>query len=163
MRSLTIRQPWGTAIAHLGKTVENRGWQTYYRGPIAIHAGTGVGSKWEYENALEAVAARSGLEPEGVRRLSAVRGAVIAVAQLADVCSASLHLSFAADLACECGPWAQTGQRHFLLTGVRSLSAPVPALGAQQFWTLPDEVEAAVVAQLPKVSLDDMCGSEVAR
>ena len=39
MRILTIRPPWSAAIFDAGKNVENRTWQTHYRGPILIHAG----------------------------------------------------------------------------------------------------------------------------
>lgn len=39
MRALTIRPEWAWLIAHGHKTIENRSWQTAYRGPIAIHAG----------------------------------------------------------------------------------------------------------------------------
>lgn len=38
-KGLSIVQPWATAIAFGGKDVENRTWQTHYRGPVAIHAG----------------------------------------------------------------------------------------------------------------------------
>jgi hypothetical protein len=38
MLALSVRQPWVYSIFHLGKTVENRVWQTDYRGPILIHA-----------------------------------------------------------------------------------------------------------------------------
>jgi hypothetical protein len=39
MRALSVRQPWAWALIHGGKDVENRNWQTKYRGPLAIHAG----------------------------------------------------------------------------------------------------------------------------
>jgi len=35
---LAVHQPWAWAILHAGKTVENRGWPTRYRGPLLIHA-----------------------------------------------------------------------------------------------------------------------------
>lgn len=37
MKVLSIHQPWAWAIVHLGK-VENRSWETTYRGPVLIHA-----------------------------------------------------------------------------------------------------------------------------
>ena len=37
MRALTVRQPWAYAIFHLGQDVENRTWQTHYRGRLSIH------------------------------------------------------------------------------------------------------------------------------
>ncbi len=42
MKALTLQQPWATLIAEGHKRVENRTWQTAYRGPLAIHAGLKV-------------------------------------------------------------------------------------------------------------------------
>ncbi|MHB0998192.1 MAG: ASCH domain-containing protein [Armatimonadota bacterium] len=39
MKAISIQQPWAWAILHAGKDVENRTWQTGYRGQIVIHAG----------------------------------------------------------------------------------------------------------------------------
>lgn len=39
MKALTVLQPWAWAIASGLKRVENRTWQTPYRGPLLIHAG----------------------------------------------------------------------------------------------------------------------------
>ena len=36
-KALSIGRPWGSAIAFGGKNIENRDWQTHYRGPLAIH------------------------------------------------------------------------------------------------------------------------------
>lgn len=47
-----------------------------------------------------------------------------------------------------CGPWAARGQYHWRLANVRALPEPVPCKGALGLWTLPDDVEAAVAAQL---------------
>jgi len=40
--ALTISQPFATLIATDQKIIENRGWQTDYRGPLMIHAGKGT-------------------------------------------------------------------------------------------------------------------------
>ena len=37
-KGLSVKQPYASAIAFGGKNIENRSWQTHYRGPIAIHA-----------------------------------------------------------------------------------------------------------------------------
>jgi hypothetical protein len=39
MKVLSIRQPWAWLIVNGHKDVENRSWETFYRGPILIHAG----------------------------------------------------------------------------------------------------------------------------
>lgn len=38
MKALSVLQPWAWLIVHGGKTVENRGWNTPYRGRLLIHA-----------------------------------------------------------------------------------------------------------------------------
>lgn len=37
-RALSLWQPWASLIALGVKTIETRSWNTYYRGPLAIHA-----------------------------------------------------------------------------------------------------------------------------
>lgn len=38
MKAISVRQPWADAILHFGKRIENRTWNTRYRGPLLIHA-----------------------------------------------------------------------------------------------------------------------------
>lgn len=39
MKTITIKQPWAALIVHGIKDIENRTWQTKFRGRILIHAG----------------------------------------------------------------------------------------------------------------------------
>lgn len=39
MKALSIRQPWAWLIVNGHKDIENRTWESLYRGPILIHAG----------------------------------------------------------------------------------------------------------------------------
>lgn len=48
--AVSIRQPWAWLILHAGKDIENRNWQTSYRGPCLIHAAKGM-TVMEYEEA----------------------------------------------------------------------------------------------------------------
>ena len=43
MKVLTLTQPWATLVAIGAKHIETRSWATSYRGPLAIHAGKGLG------------------------------------------------------------------------------------------------------------------------
>lgn len=43
MKALTLTQPWATLVAIGAKRYETRSWSTPYRGPLAIHAGKGLG------------------------------------------------------------------------------------------------------------------------
>ena len=38
MKSLSIKQPWASLIAHGIKNIENRTWKTHFRGRIYIHS-----------------------------------------------------------------------------------------------------------------------------
>jgi hypothetical protein len=38
MKGLSLQQPWASLISIDAKRIETRSWNTYYRGPIAIHA-----------------------------------------------------------------------------------------------------------------------------
>ncbi len=123
MLGLTLRSPWASAIAELGKDVENRVWRTGYRGPIAVHAGQGVD-----------VTAPASVTEALKRRLP--RGHIVAVADLCDVVR---------DSASE---WAREGHFHWLLNGVRVLVQPIPCTGRQGLFRLPVEVEHELLVAL---------------
>jgi hypothetical protein len=135
MRALSIRQPWTDAIVLGTKRVENRGWPApaWILGRvIALHA-----SK---------VADRGAQPPPGEEWPSGLTdssrlGAVLAVARVRDC-------HFTTGGLCGCSPWAVPGQFHWTLADVRLLPDPVPCKGALGLWRLPEDVEAAVRAQL---------------
>ena len=56
MKALTIQQPNASLIADGEKWVENRTWDTCWRGPLAIHAGKGT----RYLTARELIAYPTG-------------------------------------------------------------------------------------------------------
>lgn len=147
IRGLTIHQPWAYAITWAEKRIENRAWRyaPTYRGWVAIHAGASTGTRDDYEYALELVAEIADLPIDIVMHGVQDRSAVLAVARLASVCSDSFDMP---DVVCGCGPWAFPRQRHFLLADVRPLGRPVPCKGALGLWRLPEDVDAAVRAQL---------------
>ena len=151
MKALTIKPPWSFAISHGPKRIENRTWERSYRGPLAIHAGKGWDEDGEDSLLVQQAWMDAGYELRTLmpKRAGIPMGAVVAVADLVDICSAKVpgpDFEFYAN--CGCGPWAARGQYHWKLTNVRPLAEPVPCKGALGLWTLPDEVEAAVVAQL---------------
>lgn len=124
MLALTVLQPWAWAIAHGDKRVENRRWSTRYRGPLAIHAGARLDT-----DVLRATPAHL-LPPRG----QLVLGAVIAVAELHDVCDRSVGRQ---SVRCSCGDWADPGAYHWRLRDVRLLATPHPVRGRQRLWTVP--------------------------
>ena len=159
MKALSVRQPWAWAIAHGHKDVENRSWPTQWHGRLAIHAS----ARWDEDGAFSRQVLRAVVEhgqpggrfdpplrvetfePGGDPRILVrdparfVPGAVIAIARLVDVCTATQ--------GCGCGPWAIEGQCHWRLADVHPLAEPVACKGRLGLWDLPEEIEAAVLAQ----------------
>jgi hypothetical protein len=86
MKALSGRQPWWWAILHAGKRIENRVWNTSYRGPILLHAAKGC-TRDEYEDAIvwmENAGVIASLAD--VPRLQAMqRGGVVGRARIVDV------------------------------------------------------------------------------
>lgn len=85
MRVLSGRQPWWWAILHAGKRIENRRWNTKYRGPILLHAAKGCTSL-EYADAYHWMMRRD-LAPEmGIPGLASMqRGGIVGRARIVDV------------------------------------------------------------------------------
>lgn len=139
LRAITVRQPWAWAIAHGGKTIENRSRGTSYRGPLLIHAGAGWSARGDSDpRVLDAwttlghpiTAGRVSMAPRLVPLAK-----VIAVAQLVDS-----H----PDADC-CRPWGESeyaengghvvrGIHHLVLEDVRPLREPIPARGSLGLW-----------------------------
>lgn len=169
MEILTLTQPWATLVAVEAKHIETRSWATSYRGPIAIHAGKGLGPVGG-ERALQRLCQREPfwgvlcdlLMPPG-RMLFAAdtlpRGAIVAVAELVD-CVGTLTLSSATWRTTPQGrAWPLTDQERafgdyspgryaWLLADVRRLSEPLPYRGAQGLRSLPADVAAEVEARI---------------
>ncbi|MBT2211346.1 MULTISPECIES: hypothetical protein [Actinomadura] len=122
MQAISVQQPWAFAIARGGKTVSNQGLPTAYRGPLLVHASMRVDLKACDSPLIQA----AGWDP---RDPLATIGAVIAVADLAHVCSAG-----APGGPCDCGPWSERGAHHYHLANVRALPRPIVALGRPGVW-----------------------------
>lgn len=131
-RALTVRQPWADAITHGGKPVENRTWPVP-RGLVGvrllIHAGGGTDPLAQF--ALPAGTDRSGWP--------GTRSAVISVLDLS-----GCHFETE---GC-CARWGQPQVFHWELTNVVPLDRPVPCAGRLGLWVPPQDVLAAVEAQL---------------
>lgn len=163
MKAITLWRPWPACFTYLdpvAKRIDNRAWETSYRGPVALHAGQRF-DRSAFAVARDAVQALGGCVQVGsvvvclnVDDLLSQDPdhhptGVVAVADLVDICSESLH---SADLRCDCGPWAFAKQRHWRFDNVQALREPVPCVGRQQLWTLPEDVAEQVAAQIEAVA-----------
>jgi hypothetical protein len=116
---------------------------TSYRGPLLIHASMRVDLK-SCDSPLMHAAGWDSRDP------LAALGAVIAVADLADVCVSHLL----GDRVCGCGPWAEPGASHWLLSDVRPLRRPIFSLGRPGLWEPPPSLARDVRAMLATEELN---------
>jgi hypothetical protein len=150
VQAISVRQPWAWAIARGHKTLYNQSVPTVYRGPLLVHASMRVDLKAGDSPLMHTV----GWDPADPL---ATLGAVVAVAELEDVCSASTGgtASGGEDGGhCSCGAWAEPGAYHWRLTNVRTLPRPIVALGRPGLWQPPSTLVADVDAMLGTAELN---------
>jgi hypothetical protein len=146
VKALTITQPWATLIAIGAKRFETRSWYTGHRGPLAIHAGKGLGPVGGVRGLRELCATepfRSVLTEAGFadpRDLP--RGIVVATCELAGCrrveeisTPGTMHLAGGADWERSFGDYS-AGRFAWSLRDVHScLTGPVR--GALGLWEYP--------------------------
>jgi hypothetical protein len=87
MKAISVRQPWADAIVWHGKTIENRTWNTGYRGPLLIHAAKLPDPAMD--DAMEFIARASGQFSPNSLPAAEHFGGIIARATLVDVVTSS--------------------------------------------------------------------------
>lgn len=131
MKALSLTQPWAWLVVHRGKRVENRKWNTKFRGEFLIHAS----KRMKFEDLQGAMKMQRDVEMamtipgEDFIPL----GGIVGVAQLVNVLPPHLNDR----------PWSVAGQYGFLLEDVRPVEF-VPWSGSLGFWEVPAEVLARV-------------------
>lgn len=120
MKALSVRQPYAFLIVAGFKDIENRTWQTRYRGPLLIHAA-------KKEDWLEIAAGLARVTTDEfpfktlARRI--VFGAVVGRVMLVDVVRD--HPS----------SWAVPGRHHWVLAHPELIEPPIPCRGHQYLFT----------------------------
>lgn len=120
MKAISVRSPWAAWIftphPMMGlKDVENRTWQTKYRGPLAIHAGQRLAEGFT-ESDVESYRAS-----ERQDHTAWTRGAIIGVVDLIDIAPSS-------------SAWAMSEHCHWRLASPRLLPAPIVLPGRLQLF-----------------------------
>jgi ASCH domain len=115
MKAITIKQPFASAIMVGLKDVENRTWQTTYRGRIAIHAAKAPAPP----EAFDKVRTLTGLDlrPDPMDLKPLIYGVIIGSVELYDIITDSDS------------EWSIPGQFHWLLRNPRILRRPQPMAG----------------------------------
>lgn len=133
MRTISLWQPWATAIAVGNKLIETRHWSTPYRGRIAIHAA----KRWDQaQKDFASIEHTLGRLPKRIPF-----GAVIATADLVDIRStdellATLRVNPIEKIYGNYEP----GRFGWILENIIALPEPIPFKGAQGFFNVPDHL-----------------------
>ena len=170
MKCLSMWQPHASAVSVGSKRIETRHWETWYRGPLAIHAAKrrvlsellDYHDDWVWIGALTALGWSSGNEVAADLALLPL-GAVIATCNLVD-CRPSE--SFTRDEIetprypdrpnPELYAWRESemgnfGPRRFgwVLENIVRLPTPIPFIGHQTLFNVPDELIQASIEGRP--------------
>jgi len=123
MKALSIRQPWAWMIANGHKDVENRTWNTHFRGEFLIHAAKGM-TRDEYAIA-EALAEDQGVSLPRFAELE--RGGIVGQAEITHCVSGSSS------------PWFFGPYGH-VYTNPVEFKEPIPFKGALKYFDVPDSL-----------------------
>lgn len=168
IRALSLHRPWPALILAdhpRAKRTENRGWDTNYRGWFILH------NAQRWDPTAEYLALRLGLHGLISWDPADHPTGLVGTARLDDVCSneidhprsdADEFSTFMADMlagrahsptACSCDEWAARGQRHWGLgPQAHAFTEVIPCNGRQGWWYPPEDIAAAVSAQLTKTT-----------
>lgn len=80
MKLLSLWEPWATLMAVGAKRIETRGWKTWYRGWLAIHASKGGLAKSQLRECLS-----DSIFTEALRSVELKPGHIVAVVKLVEV------------------------------------------------------------------------------
>lgn len=134
MKAITLTQPWATLVAIGAKRLETRSWRTSYRGPLAIHAAKGFGSREEFVAMCRQPLFARALVAAGFQTPASLPlGAVVATCQLVNVHRTEEIRDSLGEQERAFGGY-DDGRFAWELEEVRALPVPIAARGAQQLW-----------------------------
>ena len=125
-KAITIHFPWAWAIVHGYKRVENRTWETSYRGPLLIHSGQSPASD---ERATQILRTLSVAVPP---QSQFVRGRILGVVDLVDILPLKEYLAKHGDSPLNRG--LAVGPYCWVLANPR-ICEPIPCSGNFQLWS----------------------------
>lgn len=136
MKAITVRQPWGWAIMHGGKDVENRTRNIagIYRGALVIH--TSRATFEQHNMASRAHRAAHGTETPTVLSF----GAALGIVDLIDSHPWTQCLGGFYGTNGLCSEWAQGALHHLVLANPRPFTNPIPYRGQLGLWEFPDDL-----------------------
>lgn len=139
-RALSLTQPWATLMAIDAKRVETRGWNTNYRGWVAIHASKGFPMECRnlcYRSPF-GLAMANYVSPEDLPL-----GQIIAVTEIIDTRRTEyIGTSSLSEQELALGDYSP-GRYAIFTRGVRRLKQPITIKGALSIWRLSNPITEA--------------------
>lgn len=147
MKVITLTRPWATLVAFGEKMIETRSWSTRYRGPLAIHAASGVsgiGGIRRYRRICGGEPFQSvlckhmdklmnyGHDYNAAQDILQPFGAIMAVCELFEVVSTDVNLGIT-DQEKAFGDYSP-GRFAWILRNVQRFEKPIPAKGKLGLW-----------------------------
>ncbi len=142
MKALSLTRPWCWIIEHLGKRIENRTWNTDYRGPVLLHSSKTMRMQ-DWCSAQEFVLDRFDIDTASripsAKDSKLVKSAIVLVADLVAVVYPGWKLSPTSQFLAPSRFWeAQKkwymGEFAFVLRHVAPTHV-VPCNGTHKLWT----------------------------
>lgn len=126
MKAITIKQPWASLICEGIKDIENRTWNTKFRGIVLIHAGA---KDFDFRGQMTSEYQREFIK--GIEK-PYVKGAIIGSVEIVD-CVKSIDNPNKV--------WGNMYCYHWVLANPIMFTKPIPAKGKLSFWNYPDVFE----------------------
>lgn len=133
MRTISLYQPWASAMALGLKKIETRGTRILGRGLTAIHAA----KKWDEDLEYEAADFSRLFNAPGL--IDAPRGYIIAVGRIVDCVPTEELLGKISNQEEMLGNYAP-GRYGWIFEDIVKLDEPIPVRGQQGQWDTPDHL-----------------------
>lgn len=136
MKTISLWEPWASAIAIGAKKIETRAWYTGYRGPLAIHAAKtrDHADCFLFEPTVRAAFAAAGITAVGDLSF----GCIVATCTLKACLKTERIAGGIGELERALGGY-DPGRFGWVLENVVRLPKPIPARGSQGFWEWKEE------------------------
>lgn len=141
IKTISLWEPWGTAIRKRLKKIETRSWWTNYRGPLAIHCA----KTRESDDFIFDPMVREHFEFAGIFQTDQLAfGCIVATCDLVEVVPTEVltHCGLVTPMEMAFGDY-RAGRFGWRLENVVPLDRPVLFRGAQGFFNVPLSLLAA--------------------
>lgn len=118
MKALSIKQPWAELILRGIKDVENRSWETAYRGQLLIHAGKNMDKKAYQRLSF----------PYELDVMMPMQAGILGVCELV-TCTSEIS-----------SKWHERGYTGLYLMNPQRFAQPIPFKGDLYIFDVPDEL-----------------------